>query len=432
MTDMTLTNGAGAHVAPPVEQVAPGVVTRIREGDLKGVSTILLGLGVVGVVATLVGSFLDEESKKQAAFSYLVAYMFTLSLALGSLFFVMIQHITRAGWSIVVRRIAENMAGVLFPWMAILFVPIVLWYHELWHHWIDAVTDPNQEGYDAIIAGKSGYLNVPFFFIRAALYFVVWGLLARYFRGASLKQDQSGDPALTLSMARRSSIGLLLFALSLTFAAFDWMMSLDPHWYSTIFGVCYFGGSVMAMLAMLALVTMFLQRKGYLKDVVNAEHYHDIGKLLFAFMVFWTYVNFSQYMLIWYANIPEETLWYQHRAETHVHEGVLVPWGYVGASLIIGHFLFPFAFLMSRHMKRNRVTLAVAAVFLLVMHWLDMQYLIMPTLHHHGLHLTWLDFTAWFGVFGIAASFALRNIASSPVIPERDPRLAESLHFHNV
>ena len=248
-----------------------------------------------------------------------------------------------------------------------------------------------------------------------------------FFRKTSIKQDESGDPALTMKMARVAAPGLLLFSLTITFAAFDWIMSLDPHWFSTIFGVTYFAGSMMALLAVLGLFCMWLARKGYLREAVNVEHYHDIGKLLFAFMIFWTYVNFSQYFLIWYANLPEETLWYQHRAHGS--------WEIVGTILILGHFLLPFAFLMSRHIKRNTKTLAAAAIFLLVMHWMDMQFLIMPmheTDAEPGIHLHWLDAATMIGLLGLFFGLTLHKTIRSPLLPQRDPRLEESLHFHNI
>jgi hypothetical protein len=414
-----------ALTAPSVEQIAPGVVTRVRPGELVGAQKGLLGVSALALVASIVPMFLDEHTAHRAMFSYLTAYMFTLGIALGALFFVMLQHITRAGWSVVVRRIAENMAGTLFPWMAVLFVPIAVFHHDIWHHWMDHdLVDPQSPKFDPVIAGKSGYLNVPFFFVRALLYFVIWALLARYFRGSSLAQDQDGDPQRSLKMARFAAPGLLLFALSTTFAAFDWIMSLDPHWFSTIFGVVYFSGGVLGLMATMGLMALYLRRKGYLAEVINDEHYHDIGKLMFAFMVFWAYTSFSQYMLIWYANLPEETIWYAHRSEGS--------WKTIFVVLCVGHFLVPFAFLMSRHMKRNTLTLSVAAVFLLVMHWFDMAFQILPTVDHHGFHLAWTDVAAMLGVFGLFLAMTLRNVIATPLIPQRDPRLPESLHFHNV
>lgn len=407
-------------IVPTIEQVAPGLTTRVKEGDLQTTQKGLLAVGVLALVASLAGAFLGEgEGKRHAFHAYLVAYMFTLSLALGSLFFVMVQHITRAGWSVTVRRIAENAMGVLFPWMVILFIPIAIGGEHLFH-WMHH--DPSVN--DEILEGKIGYLNTTFFYVRAVAYFVIWGLLARYFRSKSLEQDRTGDATLSLKMSRVAAPGLLLFAITITFAAVDWIMSLSPHWFSTMFGVIYFGGSVMAALGFLALACLWLRSKGYLGSVVSREHYHDIGKLMFTFMVFWAYTSFSQFMLIGYANLPEETEWYLHRIQGG--------WNWVYMTLLIGHFLVPFAFLMSRHLKRNSATLAGASAFLLVMHWVDMQFQIMPSLHSHGPHFDWTDAASFIGVLGVFLGLTLRNIATSPLIPERDPRLGESLNFNNV
>ena len=422
--------------APPVETVAPNLVTRVKDGDLSGAQKALMALGVVLLgVTTYTGLTGDEAAKKHYFFAYLVAYMFTLGICLGGLFFTMLQHIVRAGWSVGVRRIAENVTGVL-PWMFVLFLPIVLGFDTLFHHWVHA--DPA----DKVIAGKSGYLNPTFFFVRVGIYFAIWIGLGTWFRRASLAQDQSGDPTLSLKMSRMAAPGLLLFALSITFAAFDWIMSLDPHWFSTIFGITYFAGAFMAFLAFTILLAKWLGAKGYLREAITVEHYHDLGKLMFGFMVFWTYTNFSQYMLIWYANLAEETAFYAHRQ----HGG----WDAVGTILIVGHFFVPFAFLMSRHIKRNGFTLSLGALFLLLMHWVDMQYLILPNMGHGEAHaaggehsfahsvseylhgITWIDAATLLGVVSLVAGFVIGQVRKHNLVPVRDPRLAESLHFHNI
>ncbi len=226
-------------------------------------------------------------------------------------------------------------------------------------------------------------------------------------------------------MTRLGAPALVLYGFSVTFAAIDWMMTLDPHWFSTMFGVTYFAGSVMAFLAVLALLCMWMSKKGLLTNVINAEHYHDIGKLMFAFMVFWAYTTFSQYFLIQYADLPEETGWFQNRMQAN--------WGVIGTILCVGHFLVPFIFLLSRHMKRNRTPLAIGAVVLLVMHWIDMQFIIFPNLHpEDGFHPAWFDFTLWIGMPCILLGMTLRGIGSSNLIPTRDPKLRESLKFTNI
>ncbi|MEM7199910.1 MAG: hypothetical protein AAF628_06575 [Planctomycetota bacterium] len=407
-------------VAPPVETIAPGLQTRAPDGALGGARTILLGLGVVALGASAVGWFTDQ---KQFYFSWLVSFMFVLSLALGAMFFVLIQHLTRAGWSVVVRRVAENMMGAM-PLMVLLFVPIGIGFATLYEHWVHAEhINPGEAGFDEILYGKRKYLNTPFFFVRVVLYFVIWLGITAWFRGQSLKQDQSGDPAITQRMARVGAPCMFLFAVSLTFAAVDWMMSLDPHWFSTIWGVYYFAGSFMALNASLALLLLWMRGRGLLTAAVSTEHYHDVGKLMFAFVVFWTYIAFSQYMLIWYANLPEETWWYQHHLEGS--------WGAVGEWLMLGHFGIPFVFLMSRHIKRSRFTLGMGAVFLLGMHWIDLHWIVMPTLHREGLHLSWLDFSTLIGMVALFFWMVLGHLQRHPLIPERDPRLPESLHFVN-
>ncbi|MCB9870284.1 MAG: quinol:cytochrome C oxidoreductase [Planctomycetes bacterium] len=411
-----------ATTIPPVESYAPGTVTRAPEGSLSGSASLLLGLGAVSLLGSLGGYFmLDHDTQEHFQFSYLVSYMFTLSLALGALFFVLVQHVARAGWSIVVRRIAENMTAS-FVALFVLFIPVILFSDTLFAHWMHADLDPKSPGFDALIAAKSGYLNKPFFFSRAAAYFAIWLGLAWFFRSRSLAQDENGNPAVSLTLARTSAPGLILFGLAITFAAFDWMMSLNPHWFSTMFGVTYFAGAEMSFLALLALFCLWLRKKQLL-SVVNTEHYHDIGKLMFAFMVFWSYVNFSQYFLIQYADLPEETVWFQARR--------LGNWPLVGAALVIGHFMVPFVFLLSRHIKRSRLTLAVAAVFLLFMHWVDMHFVIMPN-HADHFSLSWFDVTTLLGTLCVFLGLTVRGVASTNLIPVRDPKLRESMRFVNI
>jgi len=397
--------------APSVEQLAPNLATRVKPGDLAMAPLVLIGIGI----ALVAGAYFTAGTR--FSFSYLVGYMGVLGIVLCALFFTMLQHITRAGWSVTVRRIAENIAWTL-PVMLLLFIPVIAGSHDLFHHWME----PNPA--DKVLAGKAAWLNKNAFFIRVGIYFLVWLALAWFFRSSSLKQDQTGDPAISLRLSRVAAPSILLFALSITFASIDWMMSLAPHWFSTMFGVIYFAGSAMVTLAVLGLACVWLRGKGYLGTVISTEHYHDIGKLMFAFMVFWAYTSFSQYMLIWYANLPEETEWYLHRT----HGG----WHWVFVALAVGHFLVPFAFLMSRHIKRNTATLTFGALFLVAMHWLDMQFQIMPNIYHEGPQFSWTDVATFLGVVGVFAGMLLRNVASSPLIPERDPRLAESLHFHNI
>jgi len=381
----------------------------------------LVGLAVGGGAlagAAVLGLGGDGEARIQFFWSYLVAFLFWLSIGLGGLFFVIVQFATRAGWSVVVRRLAEClMAGL--PLFVLLFLPIAAGLHDLFH-WTHAEAVAG----DVFLQRKAGYLNEPFFYARAGLYFVVWAALGLWYYRLSVRQDGDGDPAHTKRMQWWSGPAIVLFALSLTFAAFDWIMSLDPHWYSTMYGVYYFAGAIVAAFATLGLLAVALRRAGVLRDVVTVEHFHDLGKLMFAFTVFWAYIAFSQYFLIWYANIPEETVWYAHRWEGS--------WRDVTILLGVGHFALPFFFLLPRGVKRRTPTLVAAAVWLLLMHLVDLHWQVMPSLHPHGVHVTLADALTFVGVGGLYTGVVGLLLRRRAAVPLRDPRLAESLAFENV
>ncbi len=375
-----------------------------------------LGLGVTFLAAALV---LGGGSARSLA-AYLTAYLFAVSIALGGLFFVLLHHATRAGWSTVVRRLAEHLAATL-PLFALLFLPIAFALPDLFP-W----ARPEAAG-DPLLAAKAAYLNPGFFLIRAAVCLGAWSLLAWWFRRRSLAQDASGDPGVTRRLQSLAAPGMIALALTLTVAAFDWIMSLDPYWYSTIFGVYFFAGSTVAVLATLILLVLALGGSspgGALGGTVTPEHFHDLGKLLFAFVVFWAYIAFSQFMLIWYGNIPEETLWYAHRIGP----------GWAGASVALaaGHFVLPFFFLLSRAVKRRAPTLIAGAVWLLAMHYLDLYWLVMPSFDPHGIHPRALDLLTLVGMVGLLAGAFALLMRRRALVPLGDPRLPESLSFENV
>ncbi len=376
-------------------------------------------LGGLGVLS-LLGAFgwgWGGGQLERMSFSYLVAFLFWLSIGLGALFFVLVQFATRAGWSVVVRRLAEQLMGSLILFVP-LFLPVALGIGDL-YHW----SHPEVVAADPMLQGKSAYLNVPFFLLRAGLFLMLWALMAGWYRRLSLAQDLSGAHSLTRRMQRFSGPGIALFALSVTFAAFDWIMSLDPHWYSTIFGVYFFIGGLVAFLAALSLLTLAL-RRGPLGGRVNEEHLHDLGKLLFAFTTFWSYIGFSQYFLVWYANIPEETVWFGHRLGGG--------WAHASWALALGHFVLPFFFLLPRGIKRRPVTLGLASLWMLAMHALDLYWLIMPNLQHHGPHVELMDLACFVGVGGLFLGLVAKNLSRDPLVPAKDPRLPESLRFENI
>lgn len=388
------------------------------EHSWRRLPAIGLVLAVVGLGGSLALGLASEAARPQLWHSWLVGALFALSVALGGLFFVLVQHATQAGWSVVVRRIAENAMATL-PFLGLLFVPLLFGMGDLFH-WSHA----EAVKLDPLLLHKQPYLNVRFFVIRTVAYFVIWSALALWFGRLSRLQDVTGDHELTRRMRRASPVALLLFALSVTFFAFDWLMSLSPDWYSTIFGLYFFAGSAMAFFAFLALVVIAARRTGLLAGVVSAEHQHDIAKLLFTFVAFWAYMAFSQYLLIWYANLPEETVFFAHR---NVHS-----WSLATAGLALGHFVVPFFFLLPRTVKRSPTALAVAAAWLLAMHLLDLYWLVMPNLHPAGVAPSLLDATALIGSCGLFMAAFGRALKRQALVPLRDPRLPESLTFENV
>jgi hypothetical protein len=374
--------------------------------------------GAVGVLALAASFALGRQDPEQLAFSWLVAFLFFLSLALGALFFVLAQFVSRAGWSIAVRRVAELTMGTL-PLFLLLFIPLLLWMEELFPWSREGAAEA-----DHLLAVKEPYLNVPFFLVRAGVYFFAWLLLSRYYLRQSVRQDHSGERQITRRLNLWSGLGLIVFALTTTFASFDWIMSLDPHWYSTIFGVYFFSGSLVGFFALLVVMMVALGGDGPLRGIVTLEHFHDVGKFLFAFAVFWSYIAFSQFFLIWYGNIPEETAWFIERSHGS--------WLTVTGLLAVGHFGVPFFFLLSRWVKRRSGLLMVGALWMLFMHLVDLHWLIMPTHHHDGLHLTLLDLTTLLAVGGLFVAVLGWLASRHALVPVSDPRLAESLGFENI
>jgi hypothetical protein len=374
--------------------------------------------GAVALLGAVGCAILGAANPKQFFFSWLVAFLFFQSLALGGLFFVLIQYAAQGGWGVVLRRIGETIFATI-PVMAVLFLPLVFGLHDLfeWSH-ADAVE------HDALLQWKAPYLNVPFFLTRAALFFGIWSFIAiLYYRG-SRGQDVSGDPAVSARLRRFAGPAIIVLALTQTFAAIDWIMSLTPHWYSTMFGVYFFAGSWVGFIALLSVVMVAMRAAGLLETIISREHLQDIGKFLFAFTAFWAYISFSQFFLIWYGNLPEETIWFKARMEGS--------WMTVSLFLMAGHFGVPFFYLMGRAVKRKGWTLAVGGAWLLAMHFLDLYWQVMPTLHPEGFRPSLLDVAALMAVGGCFVASASWLMRRQALVPLRDPRLAESLAFENV
>ncbi len=394
----------------------------------RGPDRLAAGAAVVGLAGLAAGVAVGPNVGWDVFFrSYLLNYCFVLSLALGALFFVMLQHLTRAGWSVALRRVAEFVAGAL-PWLALLFLPLlipVLQGRPGVYKW----SSPDVVAGDPLLQAKAAWLNPAFFTVRCVVYFVVWSLLAVVFVRDSVRQDATGDVGHTRRLEWWSAPGMLLFALTVTFFSFDALMSLNPHWYSTIFGVYFFSGAVVGFFALLALLVTGVQRAGALTASVTVEHYHDLGKLMFGFVVFWAYIAFSQYMLQWYANLPEETAWYFARQNDPWWRGVSL-------LLLLGHFVAPFLALISRFPKRRPGLLVPAALWLLAMHWLDLYYLVTPrplgASYVPAAPLHWTDLALFVGLGGLFLAAVVRPMGRHALLPERDPRLGEALTFENI
>lgn len=372
------------------------------------VAAVALGLTAAGAAA----------DPRQALASYLVAFVYWLGIALGALILLGALHASQARWPVVLRRFLETIPQTL-PIFALLFVPIALGLKHVFV-WVDPAGLTGELA--QAVAHKRPYLNVPFFLARAVGYFVVWILVAHLLRHWSVRQDLAGGHALTLRQRRLGAGALPFLALTLSFASFDWMMSIDPRFYSTIFGVYWFAGSFLGAFAVLIIAGAATRDlPGHFGHHLNVDHVHSLGKFLLAFTAFWAYIAFSQFMLIWIANIPEEVPWYVVRTGS--------PWGRVGILLAVAHFAVPFLALLSRQLKRDVRKLAVVAAWLLLVHWVDLHWVIMPRIHEAGPAPSWMDLTAFVGVgatFLACLVYRMRGVATVPV---RDPYLEESLRY---
>lgn len=413
-----MSHGAHSHAT----LLAPANV--LPRGTGKGVGLFLMALGL-GAIAYLANYFRtgDATAQTHAMFAYHLGFVFALCLTLGALAFVMALHQTGAGWSAVVRRQFENIMSAA-PLMLLLFIPtaiLCVTKPGLLFHWMDA-----HAASDPLFVKKQAFLNTPFFLARAAIYFTVWIGLVALLRGNSLRQDQDGDRWRTRTMRRLSAPGLALFALATAFAAFDWLMSVDYHFFSTMWGVYYFAQSMLAALALGVLMLLLLRNTGKLEGVVTKEHFHDLGKLIFGFTVFWGYIAFSQYFLIWYANIPEETAFFIARREGG--------WMDVSRALAIGKFILPFLVMLPRPSRRSPVVLALVCVWILSITVLEQFWVIGPAgrkAFGGAPEVNWVDALGLAGPLLMFLGFVAWRAASTPLIPLKDPRLDLSLHHKN-
>jgi hypothetical protein len=374
-------------------------------------------LAVTGIGAALivVGLLVDA---KRTLHAYLAAYAFVLSLALGALLFLATIHAMNAGWPVALRRLVEVMVSV-FPLLAILLVPVLVGMKEL-YPWLtpESFSDTHTR---ELVEHRLAYLNTPFFIVRAAIYFACWIAVALLLRAWSLRQDVDPSPELKLHMKRLSAGALPALGITLTFASFDWLMSLTPDWYTTMFGVYFFAGGFVGALALLTLVAMGVERRGLLSPL-KPSHYYALGRLMLAFVIFWAYIAYFQFFLIWIGNRPGEATWYLER--------MTAGWGIASVLLALGHFGVPFLLLLPYALKWRRAPLAVIAGWLLLMHYFDSCWLVLPALKA-GPRWSWYELAPLLAIGGLTLAFALWRAAAHPLVPEGDPRLAEAFAYES-
>jgi len=378
------------------------------------------GMIVIGAVLIVI-ALASDAGQRRLAFAWLWGFAFCWSVVLGCLFFVALQHVSHSIWSVIVRRVAEMLASPMWL-VAVLFIPMVflLFSDPLsLYPWTDRAFVEQ----DHVLDGKQPYLNPPFFLVRAGLFFALWIGFATYYVRTSLRQDVGrGGESASANMRKWSAPFMLIFAVTVTFAGIDWLMSLDPYWYSTIFGVYVFAGLVVTALAAIILVTVLLRDTGRLPaDMVTDQHLYTLGALLFAFACFWAYIAFSQYMLIWYANLPEESFYMVERLKG----------GWLGVSIALGvtRFVVPFGVLLSRRAKSNPRILLWISVLMLLGQMLDLYWLIMPEQYEHGPVLSAQELGPMLLMIGLLVGYASRFLGRNAAVPVGDPLLERSVHI---
>ncbi|MCL4808988.1 MAG: hypothetical protein KJ062_14565 [Thermoanaerobaculia bacterium] len=380
--------------------------------SVEKIGRIGLVAGVVGLV--LLGAGFATE-RDQFFRSYLTGYMWMLGLSAGALGVLLLHHVTRGAWGVMIRRILEAAGSPLtLGFAAVAFLPIVLGSHSL-YEW----THAEVVAVDAILAHKKPWLNMPAFLLRSAIYLALWLFFATVLSRLSARQDETGDRRLSLWMQRWAAFGLLAYILSMTFAAFDWLMTLTPHWFSTIYGLYVIIGQAVAAMALVALMALALGEGGSPAVPFQPRHLHDYGKLLFAFVCVWAYFGYSQFIIIWSGNLPEETAFYTSRLNG--------AWKVTTVVLVLLHYALPFALLLSRDRKRSARALAPVAVLLLLARWLDLHWLVAPAFSKDAFTLHWLDFAAPLALGGIWLFLFTLRLKARPLLPAHEPFLKEAL-----
>jgi hypothetical protein len=401
-----------AHAAPhpaPVRAAAPLAVP----GGIKAMFGIFILLGIASFLIEYYGG--GDATRAYAAF--LLGYVYFLFLAVAGVFFTALHYLVGATWSVVVRRVAEAFTSYL-PYALILFVILLVGVPKL-YVWSNP---PVGADVAAEHVTKGGYLSIPFFTVRNLVILAIWSLFAWYFVRNSTRQDATRDPALTKKSLRVAPLFIVIWAITLTLLGFDLLMSLEPLWYSTMFGVYCFAGAWQSLLAALAIAVVLLKRQGALAGIVNRFHYQDLGKYVFAFSIFWMYIAFSQFMLIWYGNLPEETVWFIPRTYTG--------WGLIGIALMVCKFGIPFFALMPVKVKENGSWLIAICSVVLIGQWLDLYWVILPAFSPEQVVFGWTEIGVTLGFLGLFGWVVLGFLSRHPVSPVGDPAYESSVRFH--
>lgn len=387
---------------------------------------VLLVTAVVGAALASAHALCAAHGWRRFMLAYLVAFAFVLSLSAGGMVFVLLQHLTRARWSVLIRRFAEALAANMLL-VVVLFIPLavsILLGHGEIYPWAGGAHAAE------IAAVKGPYLSPWPFLARWAVFLALWAAIGLYFWRNSIRQDTSRDYRITRRMEKLAAPAAIVLGLTMTLGAFDLLMSLDPHWYSTIFGIYFLAGGIVGGLASMILLILGFQRGGMLTRAIGHPHYLDLGRLLFAFLFFWAYIAFSQYMLLWYASIPATTSWLRLRGATTVSQDVNA-WSGVALVLLFGHFLVPFAALMSRHIKGHPGLLALGAGWMLLMHWLDLVWVVMPAMGPE-LRIGGVEIGLLVALASVFTIGLLQTLARYSLVPLGDPRLGESVVHETV
>lgn len=372
---------------------------------------LFLIVGLVALALSLLGAIITPQQFFQ---SYLFAYVFWIGLVIGCLAVLMMQYVTGGAWGIILRRVLESATRTL-PLLLVLFLPLLFGLHRLysWTH-ADVVSA------NALLQHKHSFLNVPFFLIRAAVYFLCWIVFAVLLNRWSREQDEGGELQTAWWLEHISGPGLFVLALTLTLAMIDWVMTLEPEWYSTIYPVIYMSGDVLAALAFGVGIVLLLSRSAPFVYVMRAKHWRDLGNLLLTFVMLWAYCAFSQYLLIWSGNLGEEIKWYLPRKSGG--------WGWIALALILFHFFIPFFMLLSRDVKERRSLLLSVVVIVLLLRFIDIYWFVAPAFSPFHFTVSWLDFVIPIGMGGIWLAFFTMQLAKRPLLPLNDPYAEEALN----